>query len=228
MPSETPPTAPVEIVSRWDRAKVLFRAELDASIPLWERIRAALEIAVCDRADLVGANLGGANLGAANLVGANLGGANLGAANLGGAKLVGANLNGANLNGANLGAANLGGANLGAANLGGAKLVGANLVGANLGGANLVGANLVGANLVGERPIFMVGPIGSRSDYLTAYATGTGICIRAGCFFGTVDEFRDALAKKHGDNQHATEYLAALVLIEAHAAIWAPVAAEIV
>ena len=61
-------------------------------------MRAALETATKD-----GANLGGANLGGANLDGANLGGANLGGANLGGANLRGANLGGANLRGAYLG-----------------------------------------------------------------------------------------------------------------------------
>ena len=57
------------------------RAALEVEIgdsvdPKW-RLRAALEIAVKDGADLVGANLVGANLDGATLVGANLVGANL-------------------------------------------------------------------------------------------------------------------------------------------------------
>jgi hypothetical protein len=147
-------TVPVEIVSRWDRTRVLFRAEVDATIPLFGRIRAALEFGVkaranLDGANLVGANLARANLARANLARANLDGANLARANLDGANLVGANLARANLAGANLARANLVGANLARANLDGANLVGANLARANLAGANLARANLAGANLVG-------------------------------------------------------------------------------
>ena len=160
-------------------------------------MRAALETATKDGANLRGANLDGANLGGANLDGANLGGANL---------------DGANLDGANLGGANLGWANMGWANLGGA----------NLRGANLRGANLDGKKLIGNRPVFTLGPIGSRCDYFTAYLTNKGIYLRAGCFFGTVDEFEAKCTVTHGDNQHAQEYAAALVLIECHAKLWTP------
>ena len=165
-------------------------------------MRAALEAATKDGADLVGANLVCANLVGANLDGANLGGANLGGANLRGAYLVGANLDGANLDGANLG--------------------GANLVGANLRGAYLVGANLGDKKLIGRRPILMIGPIGSRSDYFTAYMTDAGVYLRTGCFFGSVDKFRAALKGEHGDSEHAHEYAAALELIACHARLWAP------
>ncbi len=96
-----------------------------------------------------------------------------------------------------------------------------NLAGANLAGANLDGAYLAGVKLIGERPVFQIGPIGSRCSYFVAYLTDQGIKLRAGCFFGTVEEFREKLSKDHGRNDHATEYLAALALIDVHAAIWA-------
>ena len=123
--------------------------------------------------------------------------------------------------------ADLVGANLVCANLVGANLDGANLGGANLGGANLRGAYLVGANLgdkklIGRRPILMIGPIGSRSDYFTAYMTDAGVYLRTGCFFGSVDKFRAALKGEHGDSEHAHEYAAALELIACHARLWAP------
>jgi hypothetical protein len=170
-----------------------------------------------------GANLGGANLDGAYLDGANLGGANLGGANLDGANLGGAYLGGAYLDGANLGGANLGGANLDGANLGGANLGGAYLDGANLGGAYLDGANLGGAGkLIGDRPIIQISPIGSRSDFLTAYITDNGIFLKTGCFFGTVENFKSAIKNTHGDNIHAEEYTAALTLIETHAKIYTP------
>jgi uncharacterized protein YjbI with pentapeptide repeats len=162
-----------------------------------DTIKAAMEEAVKG-----GANLRGANLRGANLRGANLRGANLVGANLGGAKMIGANLVGANLVGANLG--------------------GANLVGANLGGANLVGANLGGAKMIGDRPILMIGPIGSRAAYLTAYVTDAGIAIKAGCWEGPLGAFAARVASEHGDNEHGREYAAAIAMIEAHAAIWTP------
>jgi len=121
---------------------------------------------------------------------------------------------------ANLAGAYLAGANLAGANLDGAYLAGANLAGANLAGANLAGANLAGARLIGERPVFQIGPIGSRCSYFVAYLTDAGVKVRAGCFTGTLDEFRDKLSRTHGDNNHAEEYRAALTLIECHAKLW--------
>ena len=101
-----------------------------------------------------------------------------------------------------------------------------NLRSANLGDADLDGADLRNANLgdagklTGDRPYFAVGPIGSRQDVLAAFLTEKGVFLRAGCFFGTVEEFRDKLQGEHGDNVHAIEYRAALVLVEAHYAAW--------
>ena len=131
-------------------------------------------------------------------------------------------LRGANLRGANLREADLRGAKLYGADLRWADLYGANLYGADLGGAYLREANLGDKKLIGERPILMIGPIGSRSDYFTAYITDAGVFLRAGCFFGSVDEFGDKCIQSHGDNEHAQEYAAALALIECHARLWAP------
>ena len=140
---------------------------------------------------------------------------------------VGANLRGANLRGANLRGANLDGANLRDANLRDANLDGAYLGGANLRDAYLGGANLGNKEkLVGERPIFQIGPIGSRRDYFVAYLTDKGLRLRAGCFFGTLDEFREKLDDEHGQNDHNTEYTAALNLIDVHAKLWTPAAVD--
>ena len=121
---------------------------------------------------------------------------------------------------------NLYGANLRGANLYGANLRGANLYGADLRSANLYGADLRSADLgdagklTGDRPYFAVGPIGSRQDVLAAFLTEKGVYLRAGCFFGTVEQFREKLQGEHGDNAHAVEYRAALVLVEAHYNAW--------
>ena len=114
-----------------------------------------------------------------------------------------------------------------AATKSGAYLSGANLSGANLSGADLSDAYLSGADskkllLVGDRPVLSIGPIGSRHDMLIAFLTDAGIYLRAGCFFGPIDAFRSAVDETHGANEHGREYAAALVLIEAHAAIWMP------
>ncbi len=117
--------------------------------------------------------------------------------------------------------ADLRGADLYGANLRGADLYGADLRGADLRGADLYGANLGDAGkLTGDRPYFAVGPIGSRQDVLAAFLTEKGVYLRAGCFFGTVEEFRDKLQGEHGDNVHAIEYRAALMLVEAHFNAW--------
>ena len=120
-----------------------------------------------------------------------------------------------------LAAANLYGANLYGADLCGADLRSANLRSANLCGADLYGANLGDAGrLVGRRPYFSIGPIGSREDVLAAFLTERGVFLRAGCFFGTVDQFREKLQDEHGDNVHAKEYRAALDMVLAHYEAW--------
>ena len=207
--------------------KAALEVEVSDGIEEYLRLKAAVEISVGNRANLAGANLGdaylhGANLHNANLRGAYLRGANLRDANLRGANLGDANLRGANLGDANLRDANLGGANLRGANLRGANLGDANLGDANLGGANLRGANLGGKKLVGERPILMLGPIGSESRYLTAYLTEAGVMISAGCFFDTINQFAARVEEVHGTNQHGQEYRAAIAMVEAHAEIWMP------
>ena len=177
-------------------------------------------------ADLRSANLRSANLRSADLYFANLGDAELRSADLRYADLRSANLRSADLYVANLRSANLGDANLYGANLGDADLRSADLYGADLYGADLYGANLRSANLgdagklTGDCPYFAVGPIGSRQDVLAAFLTENGVYLRAGCFFGTVEQFREKLTDKHGDNVHAVEYRAALALVEAHYNAW--------
>jgi hypothetical protein len=164
--------------------------------------RAMLEKATTAKADLRGADLHGADLRGANLYGANLRGANLYGANLCGADLRGADLHGADLYGANL--------------------YGANLYGANLYGADLYGANLSEkfGKLIAGRPYFQCGPIGSRNDHLQSFLTDKGIIVKAGCFTGTLDEFAAAVEKTHGETDYGKEYQMAILMIEAHAALW--------
>ena len=188
-----------EIKNRWD-GKVLFSAG-------GKTLRDVVQQAVQSGADLGGADLSGANLGSAYLHGANL--------------------RGANLYGADLRSADLRSADLGGAYLDGANLRGANLRGAYLRSAYLDGANGKNLTLVGARPVFLLGPIGSRCDYLTAYLTDAGVHVRAGCFFDTLEAFRAAVVAEHADNNHGREYMAAIAMIEAHAAIWSSAAVAV-
>ena len=77
--------------------------------------------------------------------------------------------------------------------------------------------------LVGKRPIFQIGPIGSRCDYFVAYITDKGLRFDTGCQCQITREvFENRLTELHGENDHAKEYRAALALIDAHAEIWTP------
>jgi len=139
---------------------------------------------------------------AAHLAGAR---ANLRGADLGGANLGGADLRGADLRGADLGGADLYGADLGGADLRGADLRGADLRGANLGGANL-----------GETTVLMVGPIGSRRDYLVYMRLPNGDeSVQAGCFRGSINEFATRVEKTHGDDSYGQEYRAVISMLTA-------------
>ena len=146
-------------------------------------------------------------------------------ANLRGAYLSGANLGDANLRGAYLGGAYLGGAYLSGANLGDANLSDANLSGAYLSGANLGDAN---TNLIGDRPYFSIGPVGSRSDNLTLWITEKGPLLKTGCFGpDTFEAFRSNLEREHPvGSTHRKEYEAAILMCEAHAALWTPKSVE--
>ena len=154
----------------------------------------------------------------ASKLGAAVKAAYLGGANLSGADLGGAYLRGADLRGADLSGADLRGADLSDAYLGGADLRGANLGGAYLGGAYLGKHNEL--KIIGNHPVLQIGPLGSRNDVLIIFMTDAGIYVRAGCFFDTLQNFRAAVSKEHGDNNHGKEYAAAMVMIEAYFAIW--------
>ena len=183
----------IQIKSRFS-AEPLFEHDCENN-----SIRLTLELAIKSGADLSGADLSGADLSGADLSGANLRGADLI-----GADLIGADLIGANLSDANLSRADLSGADLSDANLSGAYLKNKE-------------------KLVGKRPIFQVGPVGSRCAYFVAYITDKGLRFDAGCQRQITREvFESRLTELHGENEHAKEYRAALALIDAHAEIWAP------
>jgi hypothetical protein len=70
------------------------------------------------------------------------------------------------------------------------------------------------------RPFLFISPLGADQHQLMAVSTVKGIRLKTGCFSGSVPEFIAALKKKHGDNDVAKEYQAALALIELHFKLW--------
>jgi hypothetical protein len=123
-----------QIVSRYDRAKVLFKCDVpdehSGTAPRYALEKASQSGAVLRDANLRGANLNGANLRGANLLDADLRDAVLLDADLRDANLRGANLRYADLRYADLRDANLRGANLLDADLRYAVLLDADLSGA--------------------------------------------------------------------------------------------------
>ena len=83
----------------------------------------------------------------------------------------------------------------------------ADLRGADLRGA-IIGRDSTGANLSinNNEEICIVGPIGSRLDYTTAYKTDKGIYIKCGCFFGAIENFEEAVEETHKGHQHEKTY----------------------
>ena len=151
---------------------------------------------------------------AETLQGANLQEANLRRVNLQGANLQGADLRRVNLQGADLQGANLQVADLWAADLRGANLQGADLWAANLQGTDLQGANLWGANLWGAEGLIFMGPIGRHKHIIYAVAHRETAMVRAGGFWGTMDEFESRLLEKYTEGEKGrAAYLAAVQLI---------------
>jgi hypothetical protein len=95
-----------QIISRWDKTKVLFECEVQEYVPSGLASRHVLEVATAKKAYLRDADLRDAYLSDADLSDADLSGAYLRDADLRDAYLSGAYLRGANLSGADLSGAN--------------------------------------------------------------------------------------------------------------------------
>ena len=73
------------------------------------------------------------------------------------------------------------------------------------------------ANICLKKDIITIDNIGSRIDTTTAFRTSNGsIDITCGCFKGTLDEFKEAVKKTHGDNEYGREYKLFIDLIKVH------------
>lgn len=78
-------------------------------------------------------------------------------------------------------------------------------------------SNLSGnAWVSGNEHLLTIGRIGSESDTVTFFRNKAGtIYVDCGCFFGTLNEFRDKIRQTHGDTKHAKVYGIAADLAEA-------------
>lgn len=61
-----------------------------------------------------------------------------------------------------------------------------------------------------------IGPLGSRNSTLTAFKDSKhGIAVTTGCFYGSIDEFVEAVESRHSDNPKVKkEYLAVIEFIK--------------
>jgi uncharacterized protein YjbI with pentapeptide repeats len=172
----------------------LFATDVSASVDVFLRLKAALEVAI-----KAGANLAGANLAGADLAGANLAGANLADAYLADACLAGADLADAYLARSNL--------------------AGANLARSNLAGADLADACLADACLAGAKIKYLAAR-STRSDgyEFFGWCTDGEILISAGCRLMTPGQYRAHIAGGYPGTDKAVETTAILDFIERRAA----------
>ena len=87
---------------------------------------------------------------------------------------------------------------------------------AEKGSANLRGADLGEKGKILPNGYFTAGQLGSRNDMLKAFHTDKGVWIETGCFFDSLEKFREAVTKTHGDSNYAFEYLGICNFIEHH------------
>ena len=63
--------------------------------------------------------------------------------------------------------------------------------------------------------VLCISPIGSRNDTTTFFKTkDNNICVKCGCFSGTIDRFLEAVEETHGENKHAKAYKLACELAQ--------------
>lgn len=105
---------------------------------------------------------------------------------------------------------NLQGVNLQAAYLYRAYLEGVNLRGANLYRADLQGAYLEGAKLEGAKNITLIGPVGQERRIVYAVRHDPCLMVKAGRFWGTVDELEQRVKEKYEGTKWEDEYLDAI------------------
>ena len=59
------------------------------------------------------------------------------------------------------------------------------------------------AEVCGDVDIIQISPIGSRNDTTTFFRNKENrISVRCGCFYGTIDEFEEAVQKTHSGTKY--------------------------
>jgi len=121
-----------------------------------------------------------------------------------------------NLSGSDLSGSDLSGSDLSYSDLSYSDLSGSDLSYSNLSGSNLRGSDLSGSNYGDSKikSILQTGPIGSRKDYSVCYNTDNGLIVHVGCFRDTMEKFKEAVEKTHGESKHGRDYRAWINLCE--------------
>ena len=109
-----------------------------------------------------------------------------------------------------------------------AVVVGNARVGSNavvIGNAVINGLARVGGNIIvddnarvsNSDHIIVIGPIGSRNDYITfCRSKDNDIIVKSGCFNGNISKFLKKVNETYGNNKYAAEYRAAAELAKIH------------
>lgn len=82
-------------------------------------------------------------------------------------------------------------------------------------GSDLSKANLRGANLRGAKGIVSCGPVGNIGRIIYGVNHGDHVMVRAGCFWGDIEAFREAVLKKYPEGSKGRkQYLTCIPLLE--------------
>ncbi len=176
--------------------------------------------AITDNVNLRGAHLAEMNLQGVDFSSVDLLEANFSCSDLRGALFVGANCGIVDFSYANLSEANFSNANAESAIFDEATLENLITIDTCFLRATVKGA----AELIGNRPIFQVGPLGVKGDYLVSLITNKGLRLKTKTFDGDFFEYEKRINAnlKEGTTLYS-EYQAAFSLIKSHEQTWTPV-----
>jgi uncharacterized protein YjbI with pentapeptide repeats len=163
---------------------------------------------------LRGSDLSGSYLRGSNLSGSYLRGSNLSGSDLSGSDLSGSYLRGSNLRGSDLRGSDLRNSDLRGSNLSGSDLRNSDLSDSDLSGSNLRGSYLSGSDLSGSNGVYIFNKQGGRLCYAVVHKNKKSLMIKAGCFWGTLEEFSAEASKLYKDDT-AKNYAAQIEYLRA-------------
>jgi carbonic anhydrase/acetyltransferase-like protein (isoleucine patch superfamily) len=76
------------------------------------------------------------------------------------------------------------------------------------------------AQVSGNAEVVWLSHVGSGDGTLTLFRTKDGECVNRGCFTGTLNEFEEAVLRRHPDNLHGKEYALIIQMFRLRVASW--------